>query len=119
MKKNSQELVSKKIKVLRHEGVPEKQAIATAISMGKAGRITKSGGYRRGQKEYVGAKCRSKGSRIEREIVHLCRDAGFEAHRVPLSGAVREYPGDLMIDGMRAEVKCRGGGSGFTLLERW
>ena len=47
MKKNSPDLVSKKIKVLRHEGVPEKQAIATAISMGKAGRITKSGGYRR------------------------------------------------------------------------
>jgi len=47
MKRNSPDLVSKKIKVLRHEGVPEKQAIATAISMGKAGRITKSGGYRR------------------------------------------------------------------------
>src|SRR4029450_9000360 len=46
-------------------------------------------------------------------------DAGFEAHRVPLSGAVREYPGDLMIDVWGAEVKCRGGGSGFTLLERW
>jgi hypothetical protein len=46
MKKNSQELVSKKIKVLRHEGVPQKQAVAEAISMGKAGRITKSGGYR-------------------------------------------------------------------------
>jgi len=67
----------------------------------------------------LGAKSRSKGSRIEREIVHLCRDAGFEAHRVPLSGAVREYPGDLMIDGMRAEVKARGNGSGFSLLERW
>lgn len=50
MKKNSQELVSRKIKVLRHEGVPEKQAIATAISMGKAGRITKSGGYKRVKK---------------------------------------------------------------------
>ena len=47
MKRNSQELVSKKIKVLRHEGVPQKQAEAMAINMGKAGRITKSGGYRR------------------------------------------------------------------------
>jgi hypothetical protein len=51
MKRNSQELVSRKIKVLRHEGVPEKQAIATAISMGKAGRITKSGGYRHVKKK--------------------------------------------------------------------
>jgi hypothetical protein len=67
----------------------------------------------------MGAKSRSKGLRAEREIVHLCRDAGFEAHRVPLSGAVREYPGDLMIDGLRAEVKARGNGSGFSLLERW
>jgi hypothetical protein len=47
MKKSSPELVSKKIKVLQHEGVPRDQSIATAISMGKAGRITKSGGYRR------------------------------------------------------------------------
>jgi hypothetical protein len=51
MKRNSRELVSKKIKVLRHEGVSEKQAIATAISMGKAGRITKSGGYRHVKKK--------------------------------------------------------------------
>jgi hypothetical protein len=47
MKKNSPDLVSKKIKILRHEGMPQKQAVAEAISMGKAGRITKSGGYRR------------------------------------------------------------------------
>jgi hypothetical protein len=47
MKRNSQELVSKKIKVLRHEGVPQKQAEAMAINMGKKGRITKSGGYKR------------------------------------------------------------------------
>jgi len=50
MKKNSPDLVSKKIKVLMHEGVPQKQSIATAISMGKKGRITKSGGYRRVKK---------------------------------------------------------------------
>jgi excisionase family DNA binding protein len=50
MKKNSPELVSKKIKVLVDEGVPQKQAVATAINMGKKGRITKSGGYRRVKK---------------------------------------------------------------------
>jgi hypothetical protein len=47
MKRSSPDLVSKKIKVLRHEGVPEAQAVATAINMGKKRRITKSGGYRR------------------------------------------------------------------------
>jgi translation initiation factor 2B subunit (eIF-2B alpha/beta/delta family) len=51
MKKNSPDLVSKKIKVLVNEGVPQKQAVATAISMGKAGRITKSGGYKRVKKK--------------------------------------------------------------------
>ena len=50
MKRNSPDLVSKKIKVLMHEGVPAKQAQATAINMGKKGRITKSGGYRRVKK---------------------------------------------------------------------
>jgi hypothetical protein len=49
MKKRSR--VSKKISVLRHEGVPEKQAVATAINMGKKHRITASGGYRRVSKK--------------------------------------------------------------------
>ena len=38
-------LVSQKIPVLRKEGVPEKQAIAEAISMGKAGRLRPGGRY--------------------------------------------------------------------------
>lgn len=46
MKANSDKLVSKKIGHLVKEGVPAKQAQATAISMGKAGRITPSGGYK-------------------------------------------------------------------------
>lgn len=36
---------SKKISHLRHEGVPQKQAVAEALSMQRAGRLTKSGGY--------------------------------------------------------------------------
>jgi hypothetical protein len=51
MKPNSPKLVSKKIQHLRHEGVPPDQAKAMAISMGKAGRITKSGGYKRVKKK--------------------------------------------------------------------
>ena len=51
MKKNSPDLVSKKIGKLVKEGVPQKQAVATAISMGKAGRITPEGGYRRVKKK--------------------------------------------------------------------
>jgi len=48
MKKKSR--VSKKISVLRHEGIPEKQSVAIAINMGKKHRITKSGGSRRVKK---------------------------------------------------------------------
>jgi hypothetical protein len=47
---NSRARISKKISKLRHEGVSRDQSIATAINMGKRGRITKSGGYRRVKK---------------------------------------------------------------------
>lgn len=38
-------LVSQKISVLRGEGTPEKQAVAMAINMGKAGRLRQGGRY--------------------------------------------------------------------------
>lgn len=43
--------VSKKISHLRHEGVPQQQAVAEALSMERAGRITPSGGYRHAKKK--------------------------------------------------------------------
>lgn len=39
------DLVSQKISVLRGEGVPQKQSVAMAISMGKAGRLRSGGRY--------------------------------------------------------------------------
>lgn len=39
--------ISAKISKLRHEGKPQEQAVATALSMAKAGRLTSGGGYRR------------------------------------------------------------------------
>ena len=36
---------SKKISKLMDEGKPQDQAVATALSMKRAGRLTKSGGY--------------------------------------------------------------------------
>jgi hypothetical protein len=37
---------SKKIsKLVREEGMPQDQAVATTLSMKRAGRLTKSGGY--------------------------------------------------------------------------
>lgn len=42
--------VDRKIEKLRAEGVPQKRAIATALSMKRAGRLTPQGGYIRVKK---------------------------------------------------------------------
>ena len=39
--------VSKKVSKLMHEGKPQKQAVAMALSMKRAHRLTPGGGYRR------------------------------------------------------------------------
>ena len=44
-KGGSDHAVSKKISKLVHEGKPQKQAIAMALSMKRAHRLTKEGGY--------------------------------------------------------------------------
>lgn len=38
-------LVSQKISVLRHEGIPQKQSVAMAINMNKAHRLREGGKY--------------------------------------------------------------------------
>ncbi|AFV76355.1 hypothetical protein Theos_1319 [Thermus oshimai JL-2] len=53
-----------------------------------------------------------KGSRVEREVLALLREAGLEARRVPLSGSAPGYPGDLEVDipglgKVLVEVKAR------------
>lgn len=45
--KKKRDRVSKKISILRREGEPESQAVATALNMNRKHRLTKSGGYRR------------------------------------------------------------------------
>lgn len=42
--------VSRKISILRHEGVPQAQSVATALNMSRHKRLTKSGGYIRSRK---------------------------------------------------------------------
>ena len=69
----------------------------------------------------MGRRSPRKGARIEREMVNMLRDAGIQAERVPLSGSCGgSFSGDLIIDGKyTAEVKARGTGGGFTLIDRW
>lgn len=54
-----------------------------------------------------GRASRNKGSGYEREIVadHIAR--GIAARKTPLSGALRDYPGDVQIAGMIGECKRR------------
>jgi hypothetical protein len=64
-----------------------------------------------------GKHSRSKGARIEREIVALHDEIPCAAEKVSRSG----YTGsDLVIaDEFKAEVKARTTGKGFTLLTSW
>ena len=71
---------------------------------------------------------RDKGSRCEREIVDRHKAIDIHAERYPLSGASRFrgaahdvdlYPFGRDAAPLVAEVKARGNGSGFTLLEKW
>jgi Holliday junction resolvase len=71
---------------------------------------------------------RDKGNRIEREIINLHRELGIFAEHIPLSGATRYqsrgYDVDIHPWGknrniLKAEVKGRASGAGFTMLERW
>jgi hypothetical protein len=73
----------------------------------------------------MGKKEREKGDRIEREIVNRHVEAGLHAERYPASGATRFRGSGHDVDvyvgetALSAEVKGRGGGEGFALIERW
>ena len=69
----------------------------------------------------AGSSSQRKGKRAEREVARLLRDAGIPARRVPLSGSVEGFLGDVVIElGDRelvGEVKRRR--DGFKELYRW
>jgi hypothetical protein len=58
-----------------------------------------------------------KGSGFEREVVEFLKAAGLPAKRVPLSGAMAEYKGDVMMGGYVIECKRRK--AGFRTLYGW
>ena len=49
-KRKSSKRVSEKISYLRHEGVPERQAVAESLSMERSGRLRSGGRYVRKRK---------------------------------------------------------------------
>lgn len=65
---------------------------------------------------------KNKGSRFEREIVDAAKTHWLESYRVPLSGSVEGYPGDVVIiDGKdeRWTVEAKKRADGFKTLYGW
>jgi len=50
-RKGASKRVSEKIRYLRHEGVPEKQAVGEAMGMERSGRLGRHGKYRRARRK--------------------------------------------------------------------
>ena len=61
---------------------------------------------------------RQKGDRLERLAVDILRSYGLDAKRVPLSGAMRGYKGDIVIpiSGHLWRLECKARGTGFNLI---
>ena len=59
-----------------------------------------------------------KGNAFEREIVHMLQEAGISAKRVPLSGAVSGYKGDLRVTvgGLERCAECKRRARAFATL---
>lgn len=61
-----------------------------------------------------GRSAKVKGSGFETEVVNAAKAKGLKARRVPLSGAVADYPGDVIIQpgysddpDHRIQVECK------------
>ena len=68
----------------------------------------------------MGKSQREKGARLERKVRARHEADGILCLKVPLSGAVAGFKGDLIVaDKWRAEVKGRGKGQGFKLITNW
>lgn len=67
----------------------------------------------------MAASSRAKGIRGERELVRRLRACGFEAQRVPLSGSVQGYPGDISCPVLPGPVEVKVGGKVPYTCYRW
>jgi hypothetical protein len=68
----------------------------------------------------MGKSQRDKGSRVERRILKMFQEAGFEGQRIgflPQMGI--PVTGDLLIGNKTFEVKARKKGEGFKMLHDW
>tara|TARA_R110002126_G_scaffold284837_2_gene434788 strand:+ start:363 stop:704 length:342 start_codon:yes stop_codon:yes gene_type:complete len=68
----------------------------------------------------MGKSQRDKGARVERKVLKLFTDAGYQGKRIgflPQMGI--PVLGDLLIGGKTFEVKARKNGEGFKMLHNW
>lgn len=54
---------------------------------------------------YVIKHAKRKGSSLENRVVQTLRDAGIPAERVPLSGALKSLPGDVVVGELAKPLK--------------
>ena len=73
----------------------------------------------------MGRASKIKGDRFEFQVVRELKEAGYAAHRVPLSGAVEGYPGDVRIDLpdrvwlLQCKISASGSSGGRTVVTRF
>ncbi len=66
-----------------------------------------------------GAGAKRKGSTGERELVNVLKEAGIEAQRVPLSGSVDGYAGDVYLPGLNKRVEVKRRKNGLKTVYDW
>ena len=68
------------------------------------------------------SRSKSKGDREELNLVHAARDVGLRARRIPLSGAVEGFKGDVIIKDQRENdwtIECKHRAAGFKTIYAW
>ena len=68
--------------------------------------------------ERVASRSKEKGDRDERGLIANLADHDIDAHRVPLSGAVEGYEGDVIIED-KYVVECKVRARGFQQIYGW
>jgi Holliday junction resolvase len=65
-----------------------------------------------------GKHSRNKGARFEREVVNLLKSRGHKAERIPFSGAMGSFKGDVQVVGKHKllRMECKWQASGFKFV---
>lgn len=59
------------------------------------------------------------GSALEYRVVDKAQQLGLQARRQPLSGVLKEYPNDVVVEDLLGECKVRSTHPSYTELQEW